>query len=339
MEDDGIYVCRENVDVSEPAEYSSDITGHFTQVPNVAKPLLKSAKKALQKIEQMLYSAPAFINLIKANVSDEMLQAVLTDEQKQKISEGALKLMTKKDGSLMATLINPETNKIVATIPLKSVKMAPEMTQAISGFTNQMQMAQIAEEIQFVQLAVEEVRQGQEYDRLAIAYSCQQKMLQTAAINNPKLKSIALLQIVAEAEDSRNLLMLSQRSSVTFISEQPDSMIGKIFSGATSDKINARMNEIRESLCAVNMVSLVEAMAYQEMGEEESARLSLQYYADFIRETYLSVPGLVSRLDLIDPSTENYWSKTLPDIEKRIQALPCITETLQVEDKNNGKEE
>ena len=43
------------------------------------------------------------------------LQAMLTDEQKQQITKGALKLMTKKDGSLMANLINPETKKIVAT--------------------------------------------------------------------------------------------------------------------------------------------------------------------------------------------------------------------------------
>ena len=26
---------------------------------------------------------------------------------------------------------------------------------------------------------------------------------------------------------------------------------------------------------------------------------------------------------MIDPSPENYWSKTLPDIEKKIQKLPC----------------
>lgn len=40
------------------------------------------------------------------------------------------------------------------------------------------------------------------------------------------------------------------------------------------------MNEIRESLSAVNMVSLAEAMAYQEMDENAAARRSLQYYAD-----------------------------------------------------------
>lgn len=84
------------------------------------------------------------------------------------------------------------------------------------------------------------------------------------------------------------------------------------------------MNEIRESLSAVNMVSLAEAMAYQELGETAAARQSLQYYAGYLQKAYLSTDGLVQRLDLIDPAPENYWSKTLPDINKRIQALPCV---------------
>ena len=134
--------------------------------------------------------------------------------------------------------------------------------------------------------------------------------------------------------------MLSQKTNVGFITDQPESFFGKLISGATPEKINSRMNEIRESLCAVNMVSLAEAMAYREMGEDEAARKSLTYYAGFVRETYLSVPGLVERLDLIDPSPENYWSKTLPDIEKRIIALPAGDETQLIgdaEDEDNDE--
>lgn len=329
--DDVIYISPDDVEVIDASEYNSDLTEHFNQMPEVAKPILRTAQETFKRIEQMLYMAPSVLNAIKAAVPDVTLQAVLTDDQKQKIAKGALKLMTKKDGSLMANLVNPETKKIVATIPLKSVQMAPEMTQAMTSFSNSMQMAQIAEQIQVVQLAIEEVRQGQEYDRLATAYSCQQKLLQAMEIRNPELRTTALLQLAASAEDSRNLLMLSQKTNVAFIKDQPETFIGKFISGATPEKIDARMNEVRESLCAVNMVSLAEAMAYQEMGENEAARKSLTYYAGFLKETYLSVPGLVERLDLIDPAPENYWSKTLPAIEKKINALPCVEETKLLE--------
>ena len=230
--------------------------------------------------------------------------------------------MSKKDGSLMANLINMETKKIVAAVPIKAVKVTPEISQAITSYSTQMQMAQISEEIQLIQAAVEEVRQGLEYDRLATAYSCQQKLLQAMVIKNQDLKSMALLRVVLDAEDSRNLLMQSQNVNLTFIKNQPDSFFKKLISGAAPEKINSRMNEIRESLYAVNMVSLSQAIAYQEMGEIEAAQQSLQYYAEYIQKTYLRTKGLVQRLDSIDPSPENYWSKTLPEIERKIKELP-----------------
>ena len=340
MDEEVIYIAPEDVEIVDSSEYSAEIAEQFSDIPEVAKPLLKGAKAVFKKIEKMLYSAPAIVNLVKANIPGATLQAILTDEQKQQIAKGALKLMTKKDGSLMANLVNPETKKIVATIPLKSVKVAPEITQAMTSYATQMQMAQIAEQIQVVQLAIEEVRQGQEFDRLATAYSCQQKLIQAMEIKNPELRAIALIQIASDAEDSRNLLMLSQKANVGFITEQPESFFGKMISGATPEKISTRMNEIRESLCAVNMVSLAEALAYQELGESEAARKSLTYYAGFVRKTYLEVPGLVDRLDLIDPSPENYWSKTLPIIEKKIEALPCNQnqELLEEGEEENGEE-
>lgn len=325
--DDAIHhISPDDIEIVNASEYSEDLTEYFNDMPEVARPLLKGAKEVFSKIEQMLYSAPAFINLVKASVPEQTFQAILTDDQKAKIASGALRLMTKKDGSLMANLVNPETNKIVSTISLQSVNLSPAISQAMTSYASQMQMAQIAEQIQVVQLAIEEVRQGQEYDRLAMAYSCQQKLLQAMEIKNPELKAMALLQIASDAEDSRNLLMQSQNVNLVFIKEQPESFFGKLLSGATPDKISQRMNEIRESLSAVNMVSLAEAMAYQEMGENAAARQSLQYYASYIEKAYLSTKGLVERLDLIDPAPENYWTKALPDIRKKIQALPCVEE-------------
>lgn len=64
--------------------------------------------------------------------------------------------------------------------------MMKALTEAMTGYATQMQM---------VQLAIEEVRQGQEFDRLAMAYSCQQKLLQAKQIKNPNLKAMALMRI------------------------------------------------------------------------------------------------------------------------------------------------
>lgn len=105
--------------------------------------------------------------------------------------------------------------------------------------------------------------------------------------------------------------------------------------GASQKKIDARMAEIRESLCAVNMVSLAEVMAYQELREPEAARQSLLHYANYIEKAYLESKGFVKRLDLLDPSPENYWSRTLPELKKNIISLPCYDIEL-LEESNNG---
>lgn len=312
--------------VVNSTDYLADAAKHFTYVPEVAKTLLSNAKAMLPKIEEMLYSAPALIQTVKAIIPEETLQVVFTDEQRRELATGSLKLMTKKDGSLMANLLNPKTKKIASTLSLERVKVSPEISQAMMSYATQMQMAQIAEQIQLIQVAVEEVRQGQEFDRLATAYSCQQKLLQAMKIRNPELKATALLRIALDAEDSRNLLMLSQSANLKFLKEQPEYFWKKISSGAGPKKIELRMNEIRESLCAVNMVSLTEAIAYQEMGESEAAQQSLQYYAGYLQKAYLEADGFLERLDSMDPSPKEYWTKTLPDIEKKIQALPFVAE-------------
>lgn len=321
--DDTIYISPEDIEILDVSDYSADAEDQFSSVPDIAKPLLRAAKDIFLNIENMLYSAPAFISSIKSLVPQETLQLVLSDEQKAKIASGALKLMTKKDGSLMATLVNPKTNKIVSNIPLKSIKVSPEISQAMTNYASQMQMAQIAEQIQLVQLAIEEVRQGQEFDRLALAYSCRQKLLQAMSIKNLALRTTVLLQVASDAEDSRNKLMLSQSANIEFIKKQPESFLEKQIRGASQKKIDIRMAEIRESLCAVNMASLAEVMAYQELGEPEAARQSLLHYANYIEKAYLESKGLVQRLDMLDPSPENYWSKTLPELKKNIESLPC----------------
>ena len=337
--DNVVCASTEEIEMENVTDYYGDFTEHFKNVPDIAKPIIGSAKRTLLKVEQMLYSAPAVINALKAAIPEESFQAILTDEQKSQLANETLKLMTKKDGSLMANLVNPETKKIVSTVSLEKVKLSPEISQAMTNYATQIQMAQIAEQMQMVQIAVEEVRQGQENDRLASAYSCQQKLLQAMSIKNLELKSLALMRIVSDAEDSRNLLMQSQNVNVAFIRNQPESYWGKLVSGATTEKINGRMNEIRDSLCAINIVSLAEAMAYQEMGEIEAARLSLQYYAEYIQKTYLDAKGFVERLDMIDPSPENYWSKTLPDINRHIQVLPCNAEQILLGENEDGTKE
>jgi hypothetical protein len=185
-------------------------------------------------------------------------------------------------------------------------------------------MAQIAEQIQNVQIAIGEVKQGLEDDRLAIGLSCQQRLIQASKIKNENLKMFALLQIIADAENSRNQLMKSQMANISFIMNQPETLIKKFFNNASDDEIEKRFSDIREGLKVMNMTSLAEALAYHQLGEDEAAKKSLEYYAAYIKTTYLDQEGLVERLDSMDPSPINYWTKNIPKIQKNIVELPIM---------------
>lgn len=285
----------------------------------VAKPLKDKMSLLLSNIKDKILLVPGFIRTVSSSIPIKNLQAVLTNEQKEKIASGVLKIMSKNDGTLVANLVDAQSGKIVTNIPLKEIKLTPELNKAMTDFALQLQLLQISAEIKSIKKAVEEVRKGQEYDRLATAYSCQQKFLQATLIKDIKLKKETLLRIALDAEDSRNFLMLSQKANIDFIKNLPDGYWKKMLSLTTSSEIDSRMNEIREGFSTINMVSLVEALAYHELEEYGSEQQSLIYYADFIQKTYLDDSKLLKRLDSIDPSTERYWTTKVPIIETKIR--------------------
>ena len=311
-------------------EYHSDETYTLSEllksVPKIAEFVSENIKKTALTVQQILPSLKEVVDAVKQQAPEISLQAVFTDEQKRKLREGALELKYRKDGSMLAQLMNPETKQIVCNIPLEEIKnIRPDIITKTAEIASQIQFAEISQQIDELSEAIEEVRRGQITDRLATAYSCRQKLLQTQNITDNALKRQALLEIAHSAEDSRNLLMLSQAENITYIKECPQSTILKIVRGESTKKTDKRIAELRESLESINTVSLAEAIAYRELREYHAAKKSLEYYSDYIKRTYLENENIIERLDMLDASPKNYWSKLLPQIAESIDALPCET--------------
>lgn len=283
--------------------------------------LLSKANDSLASIKNIISCSPTIVNLAKSSFPQETLQAILTSEQKLKLASGALKIMQKHNGDMLATLVNPSTGKTVSQIPLERISDCPDLGNALTNFAMQQQLARISEQLELLCIAVEEVRVGQENDRLAAASSCEQKLLQAMKISNSELKAQALLLIAHDCENSRNALMKSQSVNVDFIKSLPTSRLGKFFSKKKLKAIDCRMDEIRNSLSALNRVSLAQAIAYQELNELPAANQSLNYFSNYLQKTFLDVPNLIQRLDSIDKSPNKYWSNSLPRITKEISKL------------------
>ena len=282
----------------------------------------ESISKTIEKFEDSLMLMPQFFETVKACVPEEILAASLTDQQKKQLAKGILKFVRKTDsGEIIGSLYDAKTGQFVTNVPRKNIQFTPAMSQALSSLTMQAQLLEIASKIEDVQHSIEVIIEGQQNDRLATAFSCVQKFLQAQQIRNPDLKNTVLLRIALDAEDSRNRLMLTQKSNVEFLKNQPESFWGKLTSGAKTKDIDSRIDSIRNSLYVINAVSTVQSACYEALDEPYAAAQSMRYFGEYMKETFLDSDGLLSRLDQLDYSANHYWTKTIPPVCEQAMLL------------------
>lgn len=290
----------------------------------IGKLLRDRAQKMFKQVADIAKKTAPLIELFKASIPIEHLEPYLTPEQQHLLDTGRISFMGAKNGDVYANLVDVATQKVVAQVQLRKVSDCPDLSDSLANYMMQQQIREIHEQLVTVQKVIEDVRRGQENDRLATAYSCQQKFFQAISIRNQRIKEVALLRIAQDAEDSRNLLMLSQSDDVHFLQAQPELAEKGWGKDLSQERIDEIMGKLRDNLNALNQVSFIEVMTYLELGEEAAARCSLDYYADYIQKTYIAFEGFVERLDMLDPSPSNYWSNLIPAIIQKIKALPCI---------------
>ena len=282
---------------------------------------VKNAEQLFDEIHDTLCSLPAFLEVVERSVPVQEWVAVFTDDQRKELAKGALKMLTKKDGKVLAVVVNPNNkNQIVANIPLKEVKKIKDINPALNDLMGQMQLANLAQEMKEVHRVVSRIQQGLEFDRLASAYSNERKLKYARQIQNKELQTQALLMIAHSAEDSRSRLMLGMKDNIDFIMHQPENEFVKLF--ATNPKeINDRMNEIRSRVVAINQDSMTEATAYWALGEKQAALNTIENYRMFLEDSELTKREVLNRLDVVDPNPENYWTKQFPTIQDTVHKI------------------
>lgn len=281
---------------------------------------VKNAGRVFDQIHDTLCALPAFLEVVERLVPVEEWVLVFTDEQKKELAKGALKLMAKKNGDIIAKVVDPKNHQIVANIPVKQVERIKDINPAMNDFMVQMQLANLAQEMKEVHRVVSRIQQGLEFDRLASAYSNERKLKYARQIQNKELQMQALLMIAHSAEDSRSRLMLGMKENIDFIMHQPENEFIKLF--ATNPKeINDRMNEIRSRVVAINQDSMTEAAAYWALGEKQAALNTIENYRMFLEDSELTQREVLNRLDVVDPNPENYWTKQFPIIQDTVHKI------------------
>jgi hypothetical protein len=281
---------------------------------------VKNAGRVFDQIHDTLCALPAFLEVVERLVPVEEWVLVFTDEQRKELAKGALKMMAKKNGDIIAKVVDPKTHQIVANIPVKQVERIKDITPAMNDFMVQMQLANLAQEMKEVHRVVSRIQQGHEFDRLASAYSNERKLKYARQIQNKELQTQALLMIAHSAEDSRSRLMLGMKEDIQFIMGQPENEFIKLFT-INPTEINGRMNGIRSRVVAINQDSMTEATAYWALGEKQAALNTIENYRMFLEDSELTKVEVLNRLDVVDPNPENYWTKQFPTIQDTVHKI------------------
>ena len=304
------------------AVYRSDLSSFYDKASDIAMPVLNNARKLFDNIEKYLYTAPSMINLVKSSIPVSAYQAVFTTDQLNRLAEGSIKLMTDKEGRILANLVNTDTNRIFSNVELKEVDFTPDLAQAMTGFAMQMQLMMISEKLDSIQASVDYIAQGQENDRLAAAYGCRERLIQALAMEDAGNRNAALLSIAGDAINSRNILMQSQNQMISKINSFDVSFFSSLRSlGGKTKKYDKEIENLKVNIAATFGVSMVAAIAYEEINEMKSARCSVKEFSNFLDNTYIKT-RLIERLDLMDPSPDCFWSAKIVPAIRQINKLP-----------------
>lgn len=325
----GIFICPSPHEILDDSDFcfitdDPDINNSHN---SIFGKISDSIAKHTNDLKRIAYRTPEFINLIKSFVPVEVFTAVFTDEQKQKIANGALEFATKKsDGSIIAILRDPNTKKIVSQVSLEATRLTPELNKALSNLGMQMQMADIMKSLEKIQISIDNVLTDLKDDRLALSDSNKAKFMQCMRIQNTQLQTNVLLRIIMDAEDIRNRIMKDLSREIKFIQEQPENIFSKIIRGANITELDSRMQNIRIDISAINQLSCIEATCYHTLGENGAMLESINYYAQYLTSNFTH--SIVGRLHSYDGNGDNYWLGEFPKVSEKISRLDIFSTIL-----------
>lgn len=231
---------------------------------------------------------PALAKVLKEMATkDNVLVADISPYLKKMIQLGKYKLVKDKNGKLLATLRG--SKGFSKNIRLKEKNLSPDLSNSMNNLHTQMAMDQILNEIKFVGIAIGEIHVELQNDRIAMAESSRDKLLQARSIQNARLREIAVLNVVNSATDAKRVLMRNFSQNLQYINDQTNRskiQFPRDFNG--SGKIDKRASDAMMALKSITDAVQVECVGYAIIGEYESSKESLAQFKNYINDNKLN---------------------------------------------------
>ena len=235
-------------------------------------------------------SLPAIADVIKALAQTETYLVADYDKYiADLIAKGVLWFTIDKKGEILPTIRDAEG--FVKQVRLKELNLNPQVIQSLNNLAVHAQLAQILDEIEYIGDAIRSIHKELQNDRLALAESAWDKLMQARLIRDARLREFAVLEVVGTATDAKRTLMRNFTENMKAIEENSQKGIVKMaidtkLAGKKDSEITA--NDAFQDLIYITNVVQVECEGYAMVGEYEACKETLMEFRTFVIDNRLN---------------------------------------------------
>lgn len=240
---------------------------------------------------------PAIAEAIEALAANETYLVADYDKYvADLIKKGIYRFSLDKNGEILPTI--RDAKHIVKQVRLKEMSFKPQVTQSLNNLATHAALAQILDEIEYVEDQIKGIHIELQDDRIAMAESAWDKLLQARKIQDSRLREFAILGVIGTATDAKCTLMRNfVRNNENVIAISNKSTIEMAISFGKVKNSSQQAGDAIQDLISITNAVQVECEGYAMLGEYGACNETLMQFRKFVIENELNKRDTLLRLN------------------------------------------
>lgn len=252
--------------------------------------------------------------------SEHILVADIDPYIKKLIKKGIYRFTIDKKGRILPTI--RDAKHIVKQVRLRDMTYAPNLIPSLNNLSVHAAMAQILDEIEYIGDAIQGIHIELQNDRIALAESAKDKLMQARQIQDSRLRSQAILGVISSATDAKRTLMRSFSQNWLYIQEHSNqSNIEQIFDFKGPKNVPSKSQDAMQELVYLTNAVQIECEGYALLGEYDACKICLDEFSGFIKENRLNERDTLLLLNENTPLKKEKLVDSFSDIATRITSF------------------
>lgn len=290
----------------------------------------EKVERSQKEVLNIIRRTPAFISFLKSFKPVELFDVTMSEYAQKALESGEWRFCVRKDGSGFAPLLRDAQGRFVEQVRLNPKQVTPDLVSSLNNLAIQQQLAQIVEQLEELNHAIERVEQGQRNDRIGLMKSGQQLALEAFNAENAELRKMLFFQSLETLSNAKYQLIETMKTDIKELMQIHNAALIKKWIHESSEAMNTCASKIRQGFLAVNRTTMLRTAIYSEQREYKLMQLELKAYGQLIEEDFLRNIGEGRVIDYLGESqkiADNFWStypnhilETIKNFEIRAQS-------------------